>query len=98
MNRFIELIKKIFFKKKLLLNEAKISTDNGCSNNKEVFFNSIKAENCENNLFLTQKNLENGFIDESKLSNEEVVKIKKLYCNQILDLMESINNYKLKLN
>lgn len=98
MNRFIEFIKRIFLRKKLVLDKPKEFVDNTYLNQQENFLNSIKVENCEEDILLIQKQLENDFIDESKLSNEQVEKIKKLYCSQISDLMVSIKNYKLKLN
>lgn len=36
--------------------------------------------------------------DESKLSNEEITKVKELYYSQIFNLINSIKKYKLKLN
>ncbi len=100
MNKFIEFIKRIF-KKQLLLNEKNEITnqmEEVSSNKKEEFFNSIKVEDTRDNMLSIQIKLEKGMIDESKLSNEQVKKIKDLYCQQIVNLKNSIKNHKLKLN
>lgn len=105
MNKFIEFIKRLF-KKQLLLNEKSETTNSEITNQiekvnpnkKEEFFNNVKVENSGDNIISMQMNLENGIIDESKLSNEQVKKIKELYCQQIVNLKNSIKNYKLKLN
>lgn len=99
MSKFIEFIKRIFFKKTLLLKEAEtLKDEEKYQNQKENFLNSIKSEKDEDNILLIQIKLENGLIDESKLNDEQLLKIKNLYYNQILDLISSIKNYKLKLN
>lgn len=100
MNKFIEFIKRLF-KKQLLLNEKNETinqTEEVTSNKKEEFFSSVKVEKSVDNILSMQTKLENGIIDESKLSNEQVKKIRDLYCQQIANLKNSIKNYKLKLN
>lgn len=44
-----------------------------------------------------QKKLENGSLSEEKLNKKQIRKMKKMYCNQILDLLYSIKNYKIKV-
>lgn len=98
MNKLIEFIKRIFKRSTLALNESKTIKDEKNLNQKEKFLDDIKVNNMEENMITMQKNLENGSIDENKLTIEQVKKIKNLYCKQILDLLYSIRNYKIKLN
>lgn len=98
MNKLIEFIKRIFKRNTLALNESKTIDNEENINQKEKFLDDIKINNIEENIIIMQKNLENGVIDEDKLTIEQVKKMKNLYCKQILDLLCSIRNYKIKLN
>lgn len=98
MNKLIELIKRILKRNTLALNKAEITNNEENSKQKERFLNNIKIDDMEENITIMQKNLENGVINEDKLTIEQVKKIKDLYCRQILDLLYSIRNYKIKLN
>jgi len=98
MKKIIELIKRIFFNRKLALNQPSSLVDEKTVEQKENFKNSIKAENHEESILLIQKKLENGIIDESKLTSKQLAEIRDLYYHQTLDLINSIKNYKLKLN
>lgn len=98
MNKLIELIKRILKRNTLDLNKAEITDSEENSKQKETFLNDIKIDDMEENIIIMQKNLENGVINEDKLTIEQVKKIKDLYCKQILDLLYSIRNYKIKLN
>lgn len=98
MNKLIELIKRILKRNTLALNKAEITDSEENSKQKETFLNDIKIDDMEENIIIMQKNLENGVINEDKLTIEQVKKIKDLYCKQILDLLYSIRNYKIKLN
>lgn len=98
MNKLIEFIKRIFKRNKLALDKPETINNEEILEQKDVFLNDIKISNMEDNIIIMQKNLENGIIDEGKLSIEQVREMKKLYCKQILDLLCSIRNYKIKLN
>ena len=98
MNKLIEFIKRIFKRNTLALNESKTIDNEENLNQKEKFLDDIKINDIEENIIIMQKNLENGVIDEDKLTIEQVKKMKNLYCKQILDLLYSIRNYKIKLN
>lgn len=98
MNKFIEFIKRIFKKDKKLLNESKIEVEENNSNRKENFVDNIKIDNNLNNILTLQKKLENEIIDERSLSDKQIIELKELYYNQIAKLIDSINDYKLKLN
>lgn len=97
MNKIIEFIKRLFNKNILALNEGSISINEKTSNKKETFFNNIKVENEENDILLLQIKIEQGIIDESDLNDKQIIKMKKLYYNQISYLLDSINDYKLKI-
>lgn len=56
-----------------------------------------QALNNQDNIILLRKDLENGVIDECNLTNEQVNKIKELYCSEITNIVYSINNYKSQL-
>lgn len=95
MNKIVEFFKRLFRKKPLALNEVKDSIEIPYLNSKESFFDSIKIDN---SLLLLQQKLENGVIDENDLTIEQVAALNDLYCEQISNLIRSINNYKFKLN
>ena len=95
MKKWIEWIKKVFFKKLPALEETTKRVENQYSNEKEAFVNTIKVENEATNLLAMQKKLEDGLMDENSLSTEEVIKIKDLYYSQIMNLIENIKKYKL---
>ncbi len=98
MKKWIEWIKKVFFKKLPALEETTTRVENQYSNEKEAFVNTIKVENEATNLLAMQKKLEDGLMDENSLSTEEVIKMKDLYHSQVMNLIENIKKYKLKLN
>ena len=98
MNKIIEFFKRIFGKKPLALNEPKVIVDEDNFKNKNTFLDNIKVENDNNDILIVQKNLENNNIMEDELSDEQIIKLKNLYCTQIYNLAESINNYRLRLN
>lgn len=102
MYKIIEIIKKIFSKKPLYLIEGRTQSNSlieqKALNPKETFFKNIKNENSKNNIVSLQLKLEQGIINESDLSDEQLIKVKELYYNQIINLVNSIDNYKLKLN
>lgn len=95
MNKLISFFKRIF-NKKIALNESKILVEENLEQRDE-FKNNIKANNIDTGILALQKQLESKVINESNLSTEEVIKLKKLYCNQIIRLVESIEEYKNKL-
>ena len=95
MKKWIEWIKKVFFKKLPALEETTMRVENQYSNEKETFVNTIKVENETTNLLAMQKKLEDGLINENSLSTEEVIKMKDLYHSQIMNLIENIKKYKL---
>ncbi len=97
MKKWIEWIKKVFFKKLPALEETTTRVENQYSNEKEAFVNTIKAENETTNLLAMQKKLEDGLMDENSLSTEEVIKMKDLYHSQVMNLIENIKKYKLAL-
>ena len=98
MKKWIEWIKKVFFKKLPALEETTTTVESQYSNEKEAFVNTIKVENEATNLLAMQKKLEEGLINENSLSTEEVIKMKNLYHSQIMNLIENIKKYKWKLN
>lgn len=94
MKKWIEWIKKVFFKKLPALEETTTRVENQYSNEKEAFVNTIKVENETTNLLAMQKKLEDGLINENSLSTEEVIKMKDLYHSQVINLIENIKKYK----
>ena len=99
MNRIIEFIKRLFKKPTLALNVPQtIENRENPKQQKEEFLKEIKiGNNIKENISDLQKKLVNGSLLEEKLDNEQIRKIKKLYCNQILDLLYAIKNYKIKV-
>lgn len=97
MKKWIEWIKKVFFKKLPALEETTTRVESQYSNEKETFVNTIKVENETTNLLAMQKKLEDGLMDENSLSTEEVIKMKDLYHSQVMNLIENIKKYKLAL-
>lgn len=99
MNRIIEFIKRLFKKPTLALNVPQtIENRENPKQQKEEFLKEIKiGNNIKENISDLQKKLEKGSLSEEKLDNEQIRKIKKLYCNQILDLLYAIKNYKIKV-
>lgn len=96
MKKIIEFFKNLFRKnQQLAIDSAKIN--NNYIIEKEKFLNSITVQDVDNSVVL-QLQLEQGLIDESQLNNEQINKIKELYCNQVIHLINSINIYKTKLN
>ena len=98
MKKLIEFIKRIFTKKTLALSEGEAAVKENYSKQKENFKSNIIIENNRDNVLVLQIRFEEGIIKEEELSNEEISKLKDLYCNQIANLINSINNYKLKLS
>ena len=98
MNKFIEFIKRIFGKNKPLLDKGETKIEERNLNQKESFFNDIKIDNNIDTILVLQKKLENGTIEEINLNDKQIRELKELYYNQIINLVDSINNYKLKLN
>lgn len=98
MNKIIEFIKRLFGKKQPLLNEKNSKRDVIQKNQKEDFINDIKIEDSKNNILSLQIKLEQGTIDEENLNSEQVAELKDLYYNQISNLLDSINRYRLNLN
>ena len=98
MNKIIEFIKRLFGRKQPLLNEKNPKRDVIQKNQKEDFINDIKIEDSKNDIIALQIKLEQGTIDEENLNSEQVTKLKDLYYNQISNLIDSINKYRLNLN
>lgn len=98
MNIIIEFIKRLFGKKQPLLNEKNSKKDIIQKNQKEDFINEIKIEDSKNDIVSLQIKLEQGTIDEENLNSEQVTELKDLYYNQISNLIDSINKYRLNLN
>ena len=96
--QYIEFIKRLFGKKQPLLNEKNSKRDVIQKNQKEDFINDIKIEDSKNNILSLQIKLEQGTIDEENLNSEQVAELKDLYYNQISNLLDSINRYRLNLN
>ncbi len=97
MNRIIEFIKRLFKKPTLALNVTQtVENRENPEQQKEEFLKDIKIDtnNIKENISDLQKKLENGSLSEEKLNKEQIRKIKKMYCNQILDLLYSIKNIK----
>jgi len=98
MKKLIEFIKRIFIRKTLQLNEGKTAVEENFSKQKESFLaNIVVEENCDN-VSVLQIRLEEGLIEEEKLNNEQIKEMKDLYYAQIINLVNSINDYKIKLN
>ena len=98
MKKLIEFIKKIFARRTLQLNEGEISTEENFSKDKESFLANIIVKENNDNISVLQIRLEEGLIEEEKLNNEQIKEIKDLYYDQIVNLISSINDYKIKLN
>lgn len=98
MKKLIEFIKKIFNRRSLVLNEGKVEAEEICSKQKEIFLNNIVVEDNSDSISVLQIRLEEGLIKEEELSNEQINRVRGLYCDQVADLVNSIKSYKLKLN
>ena len=98
MNKIIEFIKRLFARKQHLLNEKNPKRNVIQKNQKEDFINDIKIEDSKNDIVSLQIKLEQGTIDEENLNSEQVTELKDLYYNQISNLIDSINKYRLNLN
>lgn len=98
MNKIIEFIKRIFKKKPLALNEGNVQIEEKVLKSKETFLNNIKVDNKLNDILSLKIKIEQGIIDETDLNSEQITEVKELYCKQIGNLINSINNYKIKLN
>lgn len=96
MNKIIEFIKRLFRRNQPLLIEENNQIKKEIVN--ENFLKNIKVDNGLNDILVLQKRLENGTIDETSLNEKQIKELKELYCKQITNLNESINEYKLKLN
>ena len=97
MKKIIEILKRLFGKRPLALNQAEPFIYEK-ELKKQTFLDSVKFEKTINNILLLQKKIEDGTLEEGELSIEQELKIKDLYCEQIKGLVDSINNYKLKLS
>ena len=98
MNKVLEFIKKLFRKNLPLLNEGNNKINEESLNQKTTFFNKIKVYNNQNEILVLQRRIEDGTIEETDLNNEQINKLKELYCKQITNLSDSINKYRLKLD
>lgn len=96
MNKIIQFFRKIFCKKVLTLSEGSNNLKTENSSNKEIFINNIKVET-DDELLQLQIKLENGSLSEEELNTDQIKKLKNLYYEKILELIDSLNNYKLKL-
>ena len=67
-------------------------------NEKEKFKNEVK-EKAEDRfkLLSLQKEIEEGRINEEELEQKDINLLKKIYCEQIIDLQRKINEYQNKL-
>lgn len=81
-----------------MLNEGKVEVEESCSKQKETFLSNIVVEDNSENISILQIRLEEGLIKEDELNNEQINRMKDLYCDQIANLVNSIKSYKLKLN
>lgn len=97
MNKIIKFIKKIFTKKTLALNEGNIEIEKSNLSQREIFLNNNKINSDQSNILSLKIKLEQGIINENDLNDNQIKEMKKLYCNQILNLVNSVNNYKLKI-
>ena len=98
MKKLIEFIKKIFIRRPLQLNEGEIATEENFLKEKESFLANIIVKENSDNIPVLQIRLEEGLIEEKELNNEQIKGIKDLYYNQIVNLINSIDDYKIKLN
>ena len=98
MNKIIEFIKRIFRKNSYLLDEGNKENKEKNINQKQAFLKDIKVDSNLSNILGLQKKLENGAIEETNLYDTQIAELKELYCNQIANIVNSINKYKLRLN
>lgn len=91
--KIIDFFKDILGKKKVLQIEAPIK-DIKKQNNRDLFNEQLKNVDIEKiRLMNIQEKLKNGELREESLEKEDVILLKKIYCEQILNLVNSINDY-----
>ena len=98
MNKIIELLNRIFRKKPLLLEKGKTTVQEEILEKKENFLKSIKVDDDLSSLLAIQHKLENEGVEEENLNHQQITELKELYSRQIVNLINSINQYKLRLN
>lgn len=87
---------KIFFKK--IFKKEEILKIEAPKENVEDFRDNIK--NCANDkmrLLNLQEEIKAGRISEKNLDNQDIIQLKKLYCEQILELANSVEYYTKRL-
>lgn len=93
LEKIINFFKKVFGKKNVLKIEApKESTNNQVNTN--VFQDNLKDNaNDRIRLLNLQKEIKVGNISEKDLNSNDIKLLKKLYCEQILEIANSIQYY-----
>lgn len=91
IEKIISFFKKIFGKKEVLKIEA---PKKDIRSQENIFQESWKNNtNDRIRLLNIQKDLKTGNIEEKDLENKDINLLKKLYCEQILELANSIEYY-----
>ncbi len=98
LEKIINFFKKIFGKKDVLKIEApKESVNNQVNTN--VFQDNLKdGANDRMRLLNIQEEIKAGNISERDLNIEDINLLKKLYCEQILEISKSIQYYTKRIN
>lgn len=93
LEKIVNFFKRIFGK----IDIPKIEAPKESINNQEsksVFQDNLKSSvNDKMRLLNIQKEIKEGNISEKDLDSEDINKLKKLYCQQILELANSIEYY-----
>lgn len=93
LEKIINFFKRIFGKSDIPKIEAPKESINN-QENKNVFQDNLKSSvNDKMRLLNIQKEIKEGNISEKDLDSEDINKLKKLYCQQILELANSIEYY-----
>lgn len=96
--KIIKFFRKAFYRKTNTIEENVINIENKPEDNKKDFLNQIKIEQEDPNLLSIQEKYENGEIELSSLSDEEIHNLNLLYKRQIEDLKKKLDDKKTQLN
>lgn len=98
LEKIINFFKKIFGKEEVLKIEAPNENINNQVNT-NVFQDNLKdSANDRMRLLNIQKEIKAGNISEKDLNSKDINLLKNLYCEQILELANSIEYYTKKIN
>lgn len=97
LEKIINFLKNIFGKKEVLKIEAP-KEEIKKSENTNIFQDTLRNDtNDRMRLLNIQKEIKSGNISEKDLDSKDINVLKKLYCEQILELANSIEYYTKKI-